>query len=324
MTPSTMLLVTRRWPQAAERYLAERHHATLNIDDVPLTQAALAAALRVYDVILPTITDRIDADLLAQPLIRTKLLCNYGAGVNHIDLEACRRAGVAVSNTPDILTESTAELAIALMLAVARRLGEGERELRAGRWTGWRPSHLQGRRVTGRTFGVVGFGRIGRETARMAHYGFKMPILYHARQRAPAEVEAALGGADFRPILEDLLSEADFVSLHTPGGDATSGLIAAAQLGRMKPSGVLINTARGGVVDESALIAALQTGVIAGAGLDVYAAEPAVPATLRALENVVLAPHLGSATFETREAMGMRAIENLELFLGGNPLRDPV
>ena len=319
----TKILVTRRWPAEVEAYLSQHYETTLSGDDQPLSQDQLRDALRRYDILCTTITDRIDTAVLGGGGLTARLLCNYGVGVNHIDLDAARRAGVAVSNTPDILTESTAELAVALMLMIGRRAGEGERELRAGRWTGWRPSHMQGAQVSGRTLGLVGFGRIGQATARKAHAGLDMPILYHARRRAAPEVEAITGAA-FRPSLDDLLAEADFVSLHCPGGAATDRLIDAPALARMKPTAFVINTARGSVVDEAALISALTSGTIAGAGLDVYENEPAVPAELAALENVVLLPHLGSAVRETRVAMGMRAVENLERFLAGQALRDPV
>lgn len=320
---SPRLLVTRRWPEPVERYLADRYEVTLSPDDVPLSRDALAAALRHYDVILPTITDRFDAAMLGQADVRTRLLCNYGAGTDHVDLAATAAAGIAVSNTPDVLTDATAELALALMLAVARRLGEGERELRAGGWAGWRPTHLLGTLLSGATLGIVGFGRIGRQVARIAHRGLAMPVLYHARTRASVADEAETN-ARFRPRLDDLLAEADIVSLHVPAGPGNDGLIGAAQLARMKPTAILINTARGSLVDERALADALTSRTISGAGLDVYAREPSVPQALLALDNVVLAPHLGSATRQTRERMGMRAVENLELFLADRPLRDPV
>jgi len=244
-------------------------------------------------------------------------------GVNHIDLGACRELGLAVTNTPDVLTDATAELAILLMLAAARRAGEGERELRAGQWTGWRPTHLVGAQVTGKTLGLIGYGRIAQATARKAHHGLGMRILYNSRRRAPAEVEAQTG-AGFCASVEELLDASDFVSLHCPGGPETFHLIDAARLKRMKPGAFLINTARGPVVDEAALVEALREGRIAGAGLDVYEAEPKAHPGLLELQNVVLLPHLGSATVETRTAMGMKVADNLDAFFAGREPPDRV
>ena len=317
----TKLLVTRRLPEEVERHLAEVYDAAFNPEDRPLTQAELRQAFDDYDVILCAITDRIGADLFQGPR-RVKLLANFGVGVNHIDAAAAQAAGVLVTNTPDVLTDATAELAITLMLMAARRAGEGERKLRAGLWGAWTPTDMLGAQVTGKSFGVVGFGRIGQAAARKAHFGFGMPIHYHSRNRAPPEAEAETG-ARYCARLEDLLAEADFVSLHMPGGGA-DGLIDAAMIARMKPTAFLINTARGSVVDEAALADALQRGAIAGAGLDVFVREPEVTPALLDCDNAVLLPHMGSATLETRTAMGMRAAENIALFVAGQRLRDPV
>lgn len=322
MTAMTKILVTRRLPEAVERHLKERYDTTLHPEDRPLSRADLRQAFDDYDVILTAITDRIDAGLF-EGRRRVKLIANFGVGVNHIDAEAARTAGVLVSNTPDVLTDATAELAITLMLMVARRAGEGERVVRGGRWGAWTPTGMLGAGVTGKSFGVVGFGRIGQAAARKARFGFGMPILYHARRRAPAEVEAETG-ARYCARLDELLAEADFVSLHTPGGAGTDGLIDAEAIGRMKPTAFLINTARGSVVDEAALAEALKRRAIAGAGLDVFAREPEVTPALLECENAVLLPHIGSATIETRTAMGMRAAENIARFVAGEPLRDPV
>lgn len=318
----TRILVTRRWPEAAERRLAKLGDAVFNPEDRPMTPGALREALGAFDVVCPTVTDALPASVWPQAA-RARLICNYGVGVDHIDLAACRERGVAVTNTPGVLTEATAEIALTLLLMVARRAGEGEREVRAGGWTGWRPTHLLGRSLSGKTVGVVGFGRIGRAFARKARFGLGMSVLYHSRHRAPAEAEAE-AGAVYEPSLERLLRASDAVSLHVPGGPETRHLIDAGALARMRPHAFLINTARGAVMDEAALIAALQARAIGGAGLDVYEAEPKVPDALKALDNVVLLPHLGSATVETREAMGVRAIENLEAFLKGEPLPDRV
>jgi len=321
--PSPKLFVTRALPDAVQDHLARHFDATFSREDTPLGPDALADAMRHYDAILPTITDRFDAALLAMPGARVRMLGNYGAGFEHIDLDAARRAGIVVSNTPDVLTDATAELAILLMLMAARRAGEGERELRAGRWTGWRPTHLIGRSIEGRTLGLVGFGRIARATARRARDGFGMTIRYFSRNRAPEAVEQALG-AKWAESLEELVATADVVSLHTPGGAGTHHLVDAGLLRAMRPETIIVNTARGPVIDEAALTDALAERRIAAAGLDVYEREPAVEPRLLALENVVLLPHLGSATIESRTAMGLRAAANLEAFFAGRPVPDRI
>jgi lactate dehydrogenase-like 2-hydroxyacid dehydrogenase len=317
------ILLTRRWPEEVERHLAERFEVTLNDTDVPMTAAALTAAMRDYDALCPTVTDVISEPVLNVAGRRVQLLGNFGVGFNHIDVDAARRLGIRVSNTPDVLTDTTADLAILLMLMTTRRAGEGERELRGGRWTGWRPTHLMGQSLQGKALGLIGFGRIAQATARKAFHAFGMRIIYNGRRRAPQEIEAETGAEYFEPV-DELVATSDVVSLHCPGGAATHHLMNAQRLRRMKPTAVLINTARGPVVDEAALVNALTDGSIAAAGLDVYEQEPRVHPGLLTLENVVLLPHLGSATRETRTAMGMRVAQNLEAFFAGRPLRDPV
>ena len=317
------VLLTRRWPEAVERHLADRYELTPNLADAPMDADALSEALRSHDAVCPTVSDVLDAAVLEGGRGGARILGNFGVGVNHIDLVACARLDLVVSNTPDVLTDATAELAILLMLAVARRAGEGERQLRAGGWTGWRPTHMMGAQVTGKTLGLIGFGRIAQAVARKACHGFGMPILYQSRRRAAPEVEAETG-AVFCESADELVARADFVSLHCPGGPETHHLIDARRLALMKPSAFLINTARGEVVDEAALAEALRNRVITGAGLDVYEHEPRVPEAFLGLENVVLLPHLGSATLETRVAMGMRVAENLERFFAGLEPRDRV
>jgi lactate dehydrogenase-like 2-hydroxyacid dehydrogenase len=252
------------------------------------------------------------------PAPRTRLIANYGVGVNHIDLAAAQRAGVLVTNTPGVLTEATAELAITLMLAVARRISEGERLVRSGRWTGWAPTQLLGTGLTGRTLGIVGMGRIGAATARRAARGLGMKVRYYSRSEAPAE---RLGGvhAVRDDALESLLECADVVSLHCPLTPATRHLINAEGLAVMPRHALLINTARGEVVDEQALADAIASGSIAGCGLDVHEHEPAVHPALAASERAVLLPHLGSATAEAREAMGELVLRNIEAFARGDP-----
>lgn len=323
MATRPRILVTRRLPEPVERLLAERYDATFNEADVPLHAAALSRALDTHDAVCPTVSDSLPAAVIGEGTHRAKLLANFGVGYNHIDIAAASAAGLAVTNTPGVLTDATADLALTLMLMAARRAGEGERELRAGRWEGWRPTHLLGRELTGKTLGLVAFGRIAQAVARRAHHGFGMRIVYYARRPADAEIASEVK-ATFEPDLKTLLATSDFVSLHVPGGAETRHLIDAAAIAAMPRHAILINTARGDVIDNDALAAALAEGRIAGAGLDVYPAEPHVPSALLALENVVLLPHLGSATAETRTAMGMRMLANLDAFFAGAPLPDRV
>ncbi len=309
------VLITRRLPETVEARIAARYETVLNPGDTALDSAALARAMIEYDAIVPTITDRIDAALLSMPDARVKMIANFGAGVEHIDLNAAKVAGIAVSNTPGALTEATAELAITLMLMASRRAGEGEREVRAGRWTGWRPTHLVGQGLSGKTLGLVGFGRIAQATAARA-CALGMGIRYHSRTPAAAELEAEYS-ATRDETLEVLAASSDVLSVHVPGGAQTRHLIDARILRVMRPSAILINTARGPVVDEDALAAALAKGEISGAGLDVYEQEPRVHPELLASERAVLLPHLGSATIEARTAMGMQAADNLDAFFLG-------
>jgi lactate dehydrogenase-like 2-hydroxyacid dehydrogenase len=322
MTTKPIVFVTRRLPPPVEERLAELFDARLNSADVPLDPAALARAMREADALLPTVTDRITAELLTIPGRRVRIVANFGVGFNHIDVAAAKACGVVVTNTPDVLTDDTADLAITLLLMVARRAGEGERHVRSGAWTGWRPTHMLGTRVSGKTLGIIGLGRIGRAVAHRAHAGFGMQVLFYDPQAR--EDDARRVGAERRETVEAVLRESDFVSLHCPATPETRHLIDAQRLGLMKPTAYLINTARGDVVDEGALIEALRSGTIAGAGLDVFEHEPAVPPALAALENVVLLPHLGSATIESRAAMGHRAIDNLVAFFAGETPRDRV
>lgn len=318
-----VVVVTRRLPAAVEEAVAKDFDARLNREDRPLTTAELQDALRTADALLPTVTDKITAEVLGVEPLRTKMIANFGVGFNNIDVAAAKGRGIAVSNTPDVLTDATADLAMTLLLMVARRAGEGERHLRAGHWTGWRPTHMLGRMVSGKTLGLIGMGRIARAVARRAHHGFGMRVLYTDPYPPPPEVAKELG-AEQRATIEEVLAQSDFVSLHCPATPETRHLMNGVRLAKMKPSAYLINTARGDVVDEAALIEALTKGWLAGAGLDVFEREPQVSAALLSMENVVLLPHLGSATEETRVAMGMRALENLRLHFAGSPLRDRV
>ncbi|MEO7196110.1 MAG: D-glycerate dehydrogenase [Pseudonocardiaceae bacterium] len=310
-----VIVVTRRWPAPVEEELARRFsQVRFNTDDVPLGPVGLRAALEQADVVLPTVSDRLGAELFDGEL-RTRFLGNFGVGYNHIDTTAAAKAGIVVTNTPRVLTDTTADTTMTLLLMVARRAGEGEREVRAGHWTGWRPTHMMGADVTGKTLGILGMGRIGVAVARRGHFGFGMPVVFY--DPADFEPEHGIPGARRVDSIEEVLTVADFVSLHMPGGAENAHLINATALARMKPTAFLINSARGDVIDQRALIAALRTGTIAGAGLDVYEGEPDVPQALRELDNAVLLPHLGSATLETRTAMGMLVLDNLQDFLEG-------
>jgi lactate dehydrogenase-like 2-hydroxyacid dehydrogenase len=316
-------VVTRRLPDPVEQELARDFDARLNTEDRPLGPDGLREALKNADALLCTVTDKLTADVLAVEPRRARLLANFGVGFNHIDTEAAKARGLAVSNTPDVLTDATADTAMTLLLMVARRAGEGERHLRAGEWSGWRPTHMLGTHVSGKTLGLVGMGRIARAVAQRAHHGFGMKVIFHDPYPPPPDLAASLG-AEPRPKLEQVLREADFVSLHCPATPETRHLMNRERLALMRADAFLINTARGDVVDEMALVDALKARKLAGAGLDVYEKEPQVTPALIAMENVVLLPHLGSATRETRVAMGMRALENLRLFFKGSPLRDRV
>ncbi len=317
------VIVTRRWPAAVEQLLAENFDVTFNRGDVPLTATQLKAAFLNFDAILPTVSDKLPRSVFPESDIRTKLIANYGVGFSHIDIEAARDHNIAVTNTPGVLTDCTADIALSLLLAVARRAGEGERQLRAGEWHGWCPTHMIGTKVTGKTLGIIGMGRIGKAAAKRAHFGFDMDIVFYNRSKVDDEETRAMGARQLGSI-EEVLAQSDFVSLHCPGGAENRHLINAARLAGMKKGAFLINTARGDVVDQDALVEALASGGIAGAGLDVFANEPEVPAALVKMENVVLLPHLGSATEETRVAMGMKAFENLTAFFAGKPLPDKV
>ncbi len=309
--------LTRRWPASVEAILQDEFDVTFNKDDKPLTLAQLHTALQNSDAVCPTVSDKIDAKVLGAADIKATLLASYGVGYNHIDMGAAQAASLSVTNTPGVLTDCTADLAITLMLMCARRAGEGERELRAGQWTGWRPTHMMGRSLKGKTLGLVGMGRIAHATAKRAAHGFGMNIIYYNPRPAKAENLADIKAVKCNGI-DEVLAQADFISLHCPGSPETHHLINESALSKMKPSAFLINTARGDVVQESALIKALRNQQIAGAGLDVFEFEPNISADLMQLNNAVLLPHLGSATEETRIAMGLRVVDNLRAYFSGN------
>lgn len=323
VTARPKVIVTRRLPEQVEAALRERFSVELSADDRPTDADTLQRALGAADGLLATVTDKLTAEVLAAYPIRARIIANFGVGYDNIDLGAAQAHEITVTNTPDVLTDCTADLAMTLILMTLRRAGEGERELRSGGWSGWRPTHLMGTRVTGKVLGLVGMGRIARAVAHRAHHGFGMRILCYDPS-PPSPVELAGVEAEPRSTLEALLAESDVVSLHCPSTAATRGMMNAARLAQMKPGAFLINTARGDIIDDSAVIAALGSGQLAGAGLDVFRGEPNIDRRYVDLENVVLLPHLGSATRETREAMGFRAIENLAAFFEGRPVPDRV
>lgn len=296
--------------------------AVLNADDRPMDRSTLAAAMADADVFVPTVTDRIDAALIDAAPDRLRLIANYGAGVEHIDLKAARARGIVVTNTPGVLTEDTADMAMALILAVPRRLVEGDKLVRSGQWTGWRPTGMRGHRIGGKKLGILGMGRIGQAVAARAR-AFGLQVHYHNRHRIPEVAEAQLG-ATFHADLDSLLEAVDILTIHAPRTESTGGLIDGRRLDLLGPEGWLVNTARGEIVDPEALVTALVEGRIAGAGLDVYVGEPAVDRRLIDLPNVVLLPHLGSATFEGREAMGMKVIANIRSWSDGHRPPDQV
>ena len=316
-----VVIVTRRWPNLVEERLLEMFDARLNEDDHVFSPQELQDAMCSADALMPTVTDKVHADIIGVEERRVKIIGNFGVGFNNIDIAAAKNHNIVVTNTPDVLTDCTADIAMLLLLAVARRGGEGERHLRNAAWTGWRPTHMMGEKVGDKILGLVGYGRIARAVARRA-VGFGMTIIYydpyaHVDKDDPIAAEECA-------TLDALLAKADFVSLHCPSTAETRHLLHATSFAKMKPTAFLINTARGDIVDESALINALREDIIKGAGLDVYENEPKVPADLIKMDNVVLLPHLGSATTQTRVAMGMRVLENVEAFFHGREPRDRV
>ncbi len=310
--PSPRIIVTRKLPEPVEARLKSLFTVALNKSDTPFSKEKLITAMVRADGLLCTFGDKIDEDILAAHGQRkAKIVANFGVGTNHIDLETAEDVGVVVTNTPGILDDATADLAMALILASTRRMYAHETRLRRGDWAGFDITSGLGRSLRGKTLGVVGMGRIGTALAHRAHFGFGMEVIYFNRSKV---LVPSIPEARATDSIEALLAQADVVSLHVPGGAENHHLISAERLGLMKPDAHLINTARGDVVDEAALITALERDAIAGAGLDVFEHEPSVPEVLLALENVTLLPHIGSATLETRIAMGMRAVDNLVAF----------
>ena len=315
-SPRPTVVVTRRLPEVVERRMAELFEVRLAEDDRPPSREALGEAMRGADVLVPTVTDQIDAALLAQAGDRLKLIANYGAGVDHIDVATARQRGILVSNTPGVVTDDTADMTMALILAVTRRIPEGLALMQSGRWEGWAPTAMLGGRIAGRRLGILGMGRIGRAVARRAR-AFGMQVHYHNRRRLRPEVEEALE-ATYWESLDQMVARMDIVSINCPHTPATFHLMNARRLKLMQPTAVLVNTSRGEVVDENALTRMLRAGELAGAGLDVYEHGTDVNPRLRELPNVVLLPHMGSATREGRIEMGEKVIINIKTFADGH------
>ena len=314
------VLISRRLPDSVLEAASHMFDIELRDKTTPMTPAEMRSALALYDAIMPSLGDRFSAEIFAEfGRPRCKLLANFGVGINHIDVEAARAHGVKVTNTPGAVTDATADTAMTLILMSARRAAEGERLVRSGQWEGWHPTQMLGLHVTGKTVGIVGMGRIGQAIARRCHFGFGMEVLFF--NRSPRTVDFPARQVD---SLTDLAAQVDILAVATPGGAETHHLIGAEVLAAMQPHAHLVNIARGDVVDEAALIAALQARRIGGAGLDVYEFEPQVPDALRKLDNVTLLPHLGTSTLEVREAMGRMVLDNLAAHFDGKPLPNPV
>jgi glyoxylate reductase len=322
MTPKKTVIVTRRLPEPVETRMMELFDTRLNLDDHPMSREELAAAVGAADVLVPTVTDIIDEALLEQAGPRLKLIASFSAGVDHIDVAAARARGITVTNTPGVLTEDTADMTMALILAAARRLPEGERLIRSGKWTGWAPTHMLGHRIWGRRLGIIGMGRIGTAVARRAR-GFGIAVHYHNRRRVPAALETELE-ATYWESLDQMLAHMDIVSVNCPHTPATYHLLSARRLKLMRRHALLINTARGEIVDEAALTRLLAANEIAGAALDVFEHAPAISPKLLKLTNVVLLPHMGSATIDSRIDMGEKVIINIKTFIDGHRPPDRV
>jgi len=317
-----LVIVTRRLPDVIETRMMELFEPRLNVDDRPMSQEALIQAAKEADILVPTVTDRIDAAVLSQAGPALKLIASFGTGVDHIDLKTARARGITVTNTPGVLTEDTADMTMALILATPRRLTEGERLVRSGKWQGWGPTAMLGHRITGKRLGIIGMGRIGQAVARRAR-GFGLSIHYHNRRKVHADIESELE-ATYWESLDQMLSRMDIISVNCPHTPATYHLLSSRRLKLMQPHAFLVNTSRGEVIDENALTRLLEGSELAGAALDVFEHEPAINPKLMKMDNVILLPHLGSATIEGRLAMGEKVIINIKTFVDGHKPPDRV
>jgi glyoxylate reductase len=320
--PKPVVIVTRKLPDAIETRMRELFDTRLNVDDRPMNQAELIEAVQKADVLVPTVTDRIDSKVLVRAGVNLKLIANFGTGVDNIDVKTALERGIAVTNTPGVLTEDTADMTMALMLAVPRRLVEGADELKAEHFQGWSPSWMLGHRIWGKRLGIIGMGRIGQAVARRAK-AFGLQIHYHNRKPVAPQIEQDLE-ATYWDSLDQMLARMDIVSINCPHTPATYHLLSARRLKLMKPTAYIVNTSRGEVIDENALARMLETGALSGAGLDVFEHEPAVNPKLLKLRNVVLLPHMGSATIEGRIDMGEKVIINIKTFVDGHKPPDRV
>jgi glyoxylate reductase len=317
-----LVVVTRKLPEVIETRMMELFDTRLNESDAPWTKAEMIEAVQAAEILVPTVTDRITSSVLAHANPNLRLIANYGTGVDHIDVEAAYARGITVTNTPGVLTEDTADMTMALILAVARRLVEGERLARSGDWSGWSPTSMLGHRITGKRLGILGMGRIGTAVARRAR-GFGLAIHYHNRRRVPAELESELEATHW-DSLDQMVARMDIVSVNCPHTPASFHLLSARRLKLMRPDAIIVNTSRGEVIDEAALTRMLRNREIAGAGLDVFEHEPAINPKLRELDNVVLLPHMGSATIEGRIDMGEKVVINIKTFIDGHRPPDRV
>lgn len=317
-----LVIVTRKLPEAIETRMMELFNTTLNDSDKPMSKAAMIEAVKKAEVLVPTLTDRLDGSVLAHANPNLKLIANYGTGVDHIDVEAAYARGITVTNTPGVLTEDTADMTMALILGVSRRLVAGERVARSGEWDGWSPTSMLGHRITGKRLGILGMGRIGTAVAKRAR-GFGLSIHYHNRRRVPEAIENELE-ATYWESLDQMLARMDIISVNCPHTPATFHLLSARRLKLLRSEATIVNTSRGEVIDEAALTRMLRNEEIAGAGLDVFEHEPAINPKLRELENVVLLPHMGSATIEGRLDMGEKVLINIKTFADGHRPPDRV
>jgi glyoxylate reductase len=317
-----LVIVTRRLPDAIETRMMELFDARLNLEDSPMSQSDLITAVKEADVLVPTVTDHIDAAVLSHAGENLRLIASFGTGVDHIDLKTARQRGITVTNTPGVLTEDTADMAMALILAAPRRLAEGERLVRAGEWTGWSPTSMLGHRITGKRLGIIGMGRIGQAVAYRAR-GFGLSIHYHNRRRVHPDIEEELE-ATYWESLDQMLARMDIISIHCPHTPATFHLLSARRLKLLQSQAYVVNTSRGAALDENALARMLENQEIAGAALDVFEQEPAINPRLLKLDNVVLLPHMSSATIEGRIAMGEKVIINIKTFVDGHAPPDRV
>jgi lactate dehydrogenase-like 2-hydroxyacid dehydrogenase len=320
MSRKPAILVTRKLPDAVEARLARDYTAHLNPDDTQYTPDGLVAAAQGMDAIMPCHSEKFSADVIARLPASVKVIANFSVGVDHVDLQAAKNKGIIVTNTPEVLSDATGEIAVLLMLGAARRAGEGDRLVRAGGWKSWSPTYMLGTMMTGKRLGVVGMGRVGQVVAKRARC-FDMEIHYHNRSRLKPALEA---GATFHPDLDEMLPLCQCLSLNCPSTPDTQGLLNARRIAKLPDGAIVVNTARGTIVDDEALIAALKSGKLAAAGLDVFNNEPDIHPEYRNLANVFLLPHIGSATTETRDAMGFRALDNLDAIFAGRAPNDRV